>query len=217
MNINYYLTKNNQIVMKKLFKLTGAIAIFSLMAFVGKNMHTDVYNVDPKQSTLEWYAEKVTGKHNGTIMFSNGEIKNDHGKLSGSFEIDMTTIEDKDMSAEDKRSKLNNHLKSEDFFNVAKYPRSKFVITSVTPLKAVSETGMTHNVKGNLTIKDKTNEVSFDTGIKMMDNKVTATGSIVVDRSKFDIKYNSKSFFPDIGEKMIYDEFTLKFNIVAVK
>jgi len=46
---------------------------------------------------------------------------------------------------------------------------------------------------------------------------VFATGSAVVDRAKFDVKYASKAFFEDIGDKMIYDEFTLKFSIVAAK
>jgi len=203
--------------MSKLFKLSGAIVIFTLMAFVGNVLHTDIYTIDVNQSNLEWYAEKVTGKHNGTIKFSSGEIKNDHGKLSGSFEIDMNSILDKDMESADKRAKLENHLKSADFFDAAKYPKSKFVITSVTPLKAASNSNLTHTVKGMLTIKDKTNEISFDAAIKMLENKVTATGSIVVDRAKFDLKYNSKTFFPDIGDKMIYDEFTLKFNLTAVQ
>ncbi len=203
--------------MNKVFKLSGAIVIFSLMAFVGNVLHIDTFTVDTSQSTLEWYAEKVTGKHNGTIKFSSGEIKNDHGKLTGSFEIDMNSILDKDMDSPERRAKLENHLKSADFFDAAKYPKSKFVISSVTPLRPGSQNGATHLVKGMLTIKDKTNEISFDAAISMNDDKVSATGSIVVDRAKFDLKYNSKTFFPDIGDKMIYDEFTLKFNLVAGK
>ena len=75
----------------------------------------------------------------------------------------------------------------------------------------------THTVKGMLTIKDKTNEITFDAVLKITETQASCTGTAVVDRSKFDVKYGSKSFFPDIGDKMIYDEFTLKFNVVAVK
>lgn len=203
--------------MKKTIILLAAVASFALVAFTGKKSHTDVYNVDPKQSSLEWYAEKVTGKHNGTIMLSSGTIANAHGQFSGAVEIDMTTIADKDLESAEKRGKLENHLKSPDFFDVAKYPKAKFVIGSITPIKDTKPDGFTHNVKGMLTIKDKTNEISFDAVLKIQEANAVCVGSVVVDRSKYDVRYGSKSFFPDIGDKMINDEFTLKFTVVAVK
>ena len=203
--------------MKKIIILTGVLTAFLLMAFVGKKLHTDTYKVDTKLSVVEWYAEKLNGKHNGTIMFSSGEIQHDHGKLTGTFEIDMNTIENKDMEQGEYKTKLETHLKSEDFFGVATFPKSKFIITSVNPVTEAKQAGFTHTVKGNLTIKDKTNEISFDAIIKMEGSKIVCTGTVIVDRSKFDVKYGSKTFFEDIGDKMIYDEFTLKFNIVAVK
>ena len=92
-----------------------------------------------------------------------------------------------------------------------------FVITSITPITNSKTEGATHNVKGNLTIKDKTNEINFDAAVKMEPGKITCIGNATVDRSKFDVKYGSKAFFPEIGDKIIYDEFTLKFNIVAIK
>jgi polyisoprenoid-binding protein YceI len=203
--------------MKKLLLPFAVIVAFTLMSFVGNNLHVESYKVDTKLSSLEWYAEKVSGKHNGTIMFSNGEINNEHGNYTGNFEIDMNTIEDKDIASEEYRTKLNNHLKSPDFFDVEKFPKSKFVVKSILPLKEANELGLTHTVKGMLTIKDKTNEISFDAAIKIMENKISCIGSAIVDRSKFDVKYGSKTFFKDIGDKMIYDEFTLKFNVIAVK
>jgi len=172
---------------------------------------------DTKLSTLEWYAEKVGGKHNGTIALSSGEIKNDHGNLSGVFVIDMNSIADADMPDEKYQDKLDSHLKSADFFDATKYPTSKFVSTSITPIQNVKEGGFTHTLKGNLTIKDKTNEITFDAVIKGEANKVVCVGTAVVDRSKFDVKYGSKSFFPEIGDKMINDEFKLKFNVIASK
>jgi len=186
------------------------------MSFTKKTIHSDVYKVDRSISSLEWYAEKVSGKHNGTIKISNGEISDTHGNYTGNFEIDMSTIEDKDLENPAYKSKLENHLKSPDFFDAAKFPTSKFVLTSVSLLPAPKD-GLTHSVKGLLTIKDKTNEITFDAAIKMEGDKIFATGSAVVDRSKFDIKYGSKTFFADIGDKMIYDDFTLKFNVVAIK
>ncbi len=202
--------------MKKLFLLTVALSTFLLISFVAKTPHTDVYKVDTAVSSMEWFAEKMTGKHNGTIKFASGEISNNHGNYTGTFEIDMSSIEDKDLESPEYKAKLENHLKSADFFDATKYPIAKFVMTSVTPL-AVSKDGNTHAIKGLLTIKDKTNEITFSSSVKIEGNKIFSTGSAIVDRAKFDIKYGSKTFFADIGDKMIYDEFTLKFNVVAAK
>jgi len=201
--------------MKKTILGVAAIGMILLSAFTNGN-HTEVYKVDTKTSSMEWFAEKVTGKHQGTIAFSTGEIKNDHGNLSGTFEVDMTTIACTDLTGEYK-GKLENHLKSDDFFGSVKYSKAKFVSTSITPIKEAKDGGFTHTVKGNLTIKEKTNEITFDAVIKSEAGKIACVGTAVVDRSKFDVKYGSKSFFSDLGDKAIYDEFKLKFNVVAVK
>lgn len=195
--------------------LSGALIVFALIAVAGK-FHIDTFNVDAKQSNLEWFAKKVSGKHNGTIMLKGGQIQNNHGTITGYVEIDMTTITNKDIENAEPRTKLENHLKSADFFDVKNYPTSKFVIKSMVPLTEAKE-GFTHKVTGDLTIKDKTNEISFDATIGLLPGKVTCTGSAVVDRAKFDVKYGSRTFFADIGDKMIDDEFTLKFNVVALK
>ena len=204
--------------MKKMifFSLIVSLAGSGIVAFKADKKHTDLYNVDIRQSSLQWYGRKVTGEHKGTIMLSGGQIKNDHGNLAGTFEIDMNTIENTDQTGEPKAN-LENHLKSDAFFGVAKFPKSTFVLSSVTPVKEPKSAELTHSVKGNLTIKDKTNEITFDVAVKMESNKMTFIGEVVVDRAKFDVRYGSKSFFPDIGDKMIYDEFTMKLNVVAFK
>jgi polyisoprenoid-binding protein YceI len=165
---------------------------------------------------MEWYAAKVTGKHNGTIRFSSGEFSNNHGNYTGTFVVDMNSIKNKDIESEEHKKKLEGHLKSADFFDVAKYPNATFVLNSITPLPEAKD-GYTHAAKGMLTIKDKTNEATFYLTMRMEGNMVFASGSGVIDRSKFDVKYGSKTFFEDIGDKAIYDEFTLKFGIVAAK
>lgn len=201
--------------MKKL--IFGAVAIGTILFSAFTNTHVEIYKVDTKLSSLEWFSEKMGGGHNGTIMLSSGEIKNDHGNFSGTFEVDMNTIVDKDMQDEKYRTKLETHLKSADFFDAAKYPKSIFVVTSIVPIQGAKEGGMTHSVKGNLTIKDKTNEISFEAVVKSEGSKIACVGTAIVDRSKFNVKYGSKSFFPEIGDKVIYDEFKLRFNIVATK
>lgn len=203
--------------MKKLKHFTLAVAVLALMSFISKKSHTDVYKVDTKLSTMEWFAEKVNGKHNGTIALSGGQIMNNHGSLNGDFTINMKSIANKDIEPGEKRAKLEGHLKSPDFFDVEKFPEAKFVISSITPVKEPVEGKLTHTVKGMLSIKGKTNEISFNAALGMQGSKLVCTGTAVVDRSKYDVRYGSKTFFADIGDKMINDEFTLKFNVVADK
>jgi polyisoprenoid-binding protein YceI len=204
--------------MKNLMMTAAAAAMTVSAATAGvKPEAAASFKVDVKKSRLEWFAEKVTGKHNGTIDISSGEIKVSKGKIvSGNFEINMNSMTATDLEGEWK-DKLNGHLKSEDFFSVEKFPKARFEITSVAPIKDAKEGQPNYNVKGNLTIKGITQEIVFRSLITMTKDGLTASGEAVIDRSKYDIRYGSKSFFGDLGDKMIYDEFTVKLNIVAEK
>lgn len=178
--------------------------------------HVDVYQLDTEASTLAWKGKKLTGEHYGDIKFTGGELRDNHGAISGKFEVDMNTIVCNDLKGESK-TKLENHLKSEDFFDSKTFPKSTFAITSIKPFAGNAD-GFTHTVSGNLTIRDKTNPIIFNTKLNPDDNgNLLFEGETVVDRSKFDVKHRSKSFFPDIGDKIIYDEFILVFNVRLVK
>ncbi|PWS27379.1 lipid-binding protein [Pedobacter yonginense] len=184
------------------------VAVVSLSAF--KNPTKPVtYNVDVTKSSITWVGKKVTGSHNGTIALKSGTL-NVNGKsiTGGGFIVDMTSIKDADGSA-----KLEGHLKADDFFGSEKFPTSNFVITKVTG------SGANVTVTGNLTIKGITKPLTFPATVAVgADGTVTATASkIVVDRTKYDIKYGSKSFFESIGDKAIYDEFELAVKLVAKK
>jgi polyisoprenoid-binding protein YceI len=117
----------------------------------------------------------------------------------------MTTIKDDDGS-----ERLEGHLKSEDFFGVEKYPTSKLVITESTPFEKGSGT-----VKGNLTIKGITNPVEFKAAMQKKDDGTWFFANIVVDRTKYNVRYGSGSFFDNLGDKTIYDEFKLKVNLLV--
>ncbi|WKN30066.1 YceI family protein [Porifericola rhodea] len=168
------------------------------------------YEVDAKDSKLIWTGRKVTGEHTGTIQIKDGNLEVDNNKLvGGQFFIDMTTIETTDLEGEYK-TKLDGHLKSDDFFGIEQYPTAKFVIT-----KAKVKKGNQYNITGDLTIKGITEEVSFPATVKVSDSEVVADATIVVDRSKYNVRYGSGSFFDDLGDKTIYDEFDLVVSLKA--
>lgn len=151
-------------------------------------------------SKITWKGYKVTGSHEGTINLKEGFLTyKGAGLASGEFVVDMTSLTATDLSGEYK-NKLDGHLKSDDFFGVEKYPTAKLVITKVKRSGKNSYKAM-----GNLTIKGKTNPVSFDLSVYGQ----KAIASMKVDRSKYDIRYGSGSFFDNLGDKTIYDEFDL--------
>jgi len=201
--------------MKKPLFLLLLIPALAALAVPGRILlHVDTYVTDVSASKVEWFAEKVTGKHNGTLNLASGEVTNNHGQLGGKFVMDMKSIAVTDLPA-DKGSKLEGHLKSDDFFSVEKYPTSSFEITSITPSSGIVAGEPNFNVTGKLTIKGITNDITFPALIKFEGTKMTTKADVKVDRTKYDVRYGSKTFFPEIGDKAIADEFLLKVDMVA--
>lgn len=201
--------------MKKLLLFTAVVASLGCMAFIlAPAPHVEVFKLDAQASKLEWKGKKLTGEHKGTVNFVGGELRNNHGAVSGKFDVDMQTIVVTDLQG-DSKTKLENHLKSDDFFGTAQFPRATFVINSL--VQEADEAGNTHTVNGNLTIRDKTNPVTFKAKFSDDGTRMIFVGTALIDRSKFDVKHRSKSFFPEIGDKIVYDEFELTFNVVLNK
>jgi polyisoprenoid-binding protein YceI len=189
---------------------TLALAVISTFAFI-KVPAPSKFKVDTKASSLVWVGKKVTGEHTGTISIAAGELVAE-GKTvkQGSFEIDVNSLTVTDLTDANYNAKLVGHLKGDDFFGVAKFPKATFVITSITPKE-----GAEYTVKGKLTIKGKTNDIEFPATINNDGKQVTANAKITVDRTKYDIRYGSKSFFDNLGDKAISDEFELNLKLVA--
>jgi len=172
--------------------------------------------VDTGQSTLTWNGKKVTGEHSGTVKLSGGSLQVKDGKLvGGNFSADMTTLANTDLTDAGYNAKLVGHLKSDDFFGVEKFPTSTFKITKVEPIANAKAGEANYTITGDLTIKGKTNPATFPAVVTINGNSATAKATATVDRSKYDIRYGSKSFFDNLGDKVINDEFTLDINLVA--
>ena len=172
--------------------------------------------VNTSASKLVWNGKKVTGEHTGNINISNGNLLIAKNQLvGGTFDIDMNSMTATDITDAEYNGKFIGHMKSDDFFSTAKYPKATFKITNVAAIKGAKQGQPNYNVTGDLTIKGITNKVTFPATVKVEGNKATANGTATVDRTKYDIKYGSKSFFESIGDKAINDDFTLNFNVIA--
>lgn len=177
---------------------TIAVALIAVVSF-SLNAQT-TKKVDAQKSKIEWTGKKVTGQHNGTIALKDGALVFKGDKLAGgNFTVNMTSINTTDLTGEYK-GKLDGHLKSEDFFGVEKFPTATLVF------KTLADKGNNvYTVTADLTIKGITNPITFD----ITTNNGTAITKLIVDRTKYDIKYGSGSFFDNLGDKTIYDDFEL--------
>mgnify|MGYP000098936279 CR=1 FL=1 len=178
-----------------------ALAFVAFAAFATLSVSAQNKKIDVKTSTIEWVGKKVTGQHNGTVNFKEGTLVFKGKALKGgSFTVDMNSLTATDLQGE-YQGKLNGHLKADDFFGTAKFPTATLVFKKIG-----SKAKDVYAVTADLTIKGITKPVTFDITV----NGNTATTTFNVDRTKYDIKYGSKSFFDSIGDKAINDEFELK-------
>ena len=183
--------------MKKtsLLQLALLISLFVVNAIAAE--------IDTSKSVLNWTGKKVTGKHFGKVSFQAGNVELKEGALvGGNFVVDMSTITVDDLTGEWSQ-KFLGHMQSGDFFMVDKFKTAKLVIKKVEGTK----------VTADLTIKDKTHPITFD----YKKSGDTFSGEFTFNRTDYGIKYNSGKFFEALGDKLIYDDVEMQFNVVLKK
>lgn len=154
---------------------------------------------DVKESTITWTGKKILGSHTGNINLTSGYLEmNGDALVGGMFEVDMTSITNTDLDP-DYQAKLVGHLKSDDFFSVEKFP------SATMEIKSAVKKGNTYSVMADLTIKGTTKPVNFE----LVMGTSAARASVVIDRTKYDIRYGSGDFFDDLGDKTISNNFEL--------
>lgn len=201
--------------MKKSILTLAILAFASATAF--SQLTDGKFNVDYKASTIKWHGQKATGSgHDGTIRVSSGQVVVAKGAITtAKLKVDMNGIACTDLTDAEMNANLINHLKSEDFFNVANFPDANFEMTSVKA--AADKAGNTHVVNGKMTIKGITKDISFPAKVVGTDSNVTIDGNITLDRSQFEVKYGSETFFGSLGDKAISNDITLAVHLIANK
>ena len=179
------------------------------------------YKIDIDNSSIQWIGRKVTGEHDGNVEILYGNVRSYKDTdmsdvIRGNFVVDMTTISNTDIKNEKYRNYLVEHLKNEDFFDVTHFSRATLKILDNSPLKS-NHNNFNNLFKAEITIKGITKLIEFPVEIKFTEDKAIAVGRIMIDRTLFGIKYKSKSYFSDMGDRFIYDDFELNFLIHANK
>ena len=162
------------------------------------------------QSTLWYEGGKVVGNstHNGSVNFKNGHfVVNDSKLVGGEFIVDMTSIENKDISDDDKKQQFENHMRTDDFFDVENHPEAKFTILEIEhPADGESAD---HTITGNLTIKSTTKTITFPATVTVNGDDVSLEADFNIDRTDFGVEFRSS--LTDVAkDKLIKDAIELK-------
>ena len=188
--------------------------IFTLLftiAFTAFSFAPEMAKVNTSASTITWTAKKVTGQHHGKVPITSATLAYQNNRiLGGSFEMDMTSLTVEDLTDADMNKKLTDHLKSDDFFSVVKHNKSNFKITN-----SKTSNGKDYELTGDLTFKNITKPVTFPATVEVIGGKITATGKLTFDRTDYDIKFRSGSYFENLADKLIYDDVELDVKLVA--
>ena len=186
-------------------KLKTLTYIIFLITVLSSNVYCQDLILDNINSSIKWTGKEITTKiHYGSLRFISGNILFDNNLIvGGEFTVDMLSLLNEDLTGRSK-DYLENHLRSEDFFSVEEYPKSSLKITSTKKIDSEK-----YEVTGDLTIKGITKSTNF---ILLLNNE-SATVEMVFDRSKFDVKHRSSSFFSNLGDKLIYDDIELEVSL----
>jgi polyisoprenoid-binding protein YceI len=167
--------------------------------------------IDPQQSAITWTGKKVAGEHSGKVHIAEGSAEIKDGVLvGGTFDIDMRSITNTDLTDQKYNKKLVDHLKSDDFFSSETHPEARFVITKATPLTETSAAAPNYSVTGTLTVKGIAQEITFPARVTIDGKNARATAKMALDRTRWNVRYGSGKFFQGLGDKLIYDEFEIE-------
>tara|TARA_B100000941_G_C28462016_1_gene531280 strand:- start:538 stop:1116 length:579 start_codon:yes stop_codon:yes gene_type:complete len=189
--------------MKNYFKIfiIIAILIYSTPSIYGQDKSLNI-----ERSSIRWYGEEITGKqHYGDLKFSSGNIQINNMVISGGdFIVNMNSLTVEDLSGGGKK-RLEGHLRSSAFFGVSDHPKASLKISSVDEIDGDSQ-----ELFGELTIKGITHPINFSV---TLNSEKKASAVMVFDRSKYDVRFRSGSFFDELGDKLILDDIKLEVSL----
>jgi polyisoprenoid-binding protein YceI len=173
--------------------------------------------INTESSQIEWIGRNLNSTHRGMIRIAHGEIVVRNGGLSsGRIVIDMNSITNTDLDDPALRQLLVAHLKSDDFFDVERFPSAELIMESAEPLPGATPGSSNFQLTGRLSMKDVNHPISFPTIISAGEGSaLMAVAQIEIDRTRWNVLYGSGRFFRMLGKHMVNDMITLLVKVVA--
>jgi len=177
-----------------------------------------LHAVDLEKSRVEWNGRSLTGTHAGAVKLRHGEIEVRAGRpVHASFTLDMRSIENTDIDDAEMRAMLIRHLKSDDFFDVEKFPESEFRLTKIDLLAGVTPGSPNALVTGELTLKDVKRELTFPAMLGVTsEGTLAADAHFDIDRTLWNVRYGSGKFYEKLGKHLVSDIISLGLKIVTL-
>ena len=187
-------------------------AVIFCTVFFANLAANDTLQVDLDSSQINWTGRKMTGEHTGTLNLSTSWVVMDKNILvGGKFILDMTSISNTDIESPEWRQKLENHLKAKDFFYVDSFPQAVLEIKQLPPDS--NKPASNNQILADLTIRGVTHEINLTYILTQDVNHFIANGTVNIDRTLYNIQYQSGKFIENLGDKLIYDDFTVQFMV----
>ena len=185
-----------------------SLSLMLVLTFTS-NAQGKTFSIDTQKSQVKWTGKKITKKHYGKIKVKKGDVVIDAGGLSsGEIVIDMRSMTCDDIENPKYNKKLLKHLKNDDFFKTDKYPESSLKIKTATKISADK-----YKIAAEMTILGQTHPITFTLVIASKDKGYQAKGTVVINRTKWGIRYGSGSFFDNLGDRAILDDFDIEFEL----
>lgn len=175
------------------------------------------YRVDTAESLIRWTGRNLFNHHSGTVRLAGGEIiLRENELVSASFRVAMDSIACEDIADAAMNRLLVEHLRSDDFFDVANHSEAGFEATSASPLPACTEGSPNLLLRGRFTLRGVTRELEFPVQVATPDGRrLTAQGVLDLDRTQFGSIYGSGRFFRFLGKHVVNDHVHLHLKLHA--
>lgn len=168
------------------------------------------------EGTVYWTGKKATGgSHNGTIKASEGELLVNQGHLlSGRITLDMNSIAVADIQDGGERRDLESHLKDQDFFDVAHFPKGVFEFEEVLPS---NDSVFNWVIHGRLTMKGKSNTINIPVRMTINGDVLAAESpTFMINRTQWGVNFRSGAL-GTAKDQLIEDSVPLALKIKAKK
>jgi len=163
----------------------------------------DKYTINPQNSKIEFVASKVTGSHHAEFQDFSGAID-----YVGQPEKSRVSVTITMASVKTDTDQLTQHLKTPDFFDVAKFPQSIFTSTEI---KSGGDKGASQTITGNFQLHGVTKSISFPATIRVAPEAITVESTFTINRKDFGINYAGAA------DNLIRDDVVMTLHIKAEK
>jgi rhodanese-related sulfurtransferase len=175
------------------------------------------HDIDLKESFIEWSGRNLLNRHHGRIGFRSGSLTIGQGRLSGGeFVIELKQIVCFTLQGTDLHDVLIRHLKSDDFFDVERFPEARFLIRQAKHIEGATAGHPNLEITGELYLKDVSAPITFlATAGVTSDGKGAAQAVLSFDRTQWKVIYGSARFFHRLGMHLVNDLIDLDIRIVT--